>query len=272
MALSPFITGNTLKESFNTRSQWLLHLPESIIKNDRQICLFEHISFQRAISSGLRNQRTLLVWKHIEMYTESVVYMQLEFLHPCVGRMTAVNVSDIWDVCGRQPGAHDEIILTNLRGNWVSFHHLHNPSWIPPWLCWLSSHESNSVNFLIKLKRKLLLLGQVQLCTYCYYLSLSTCVIMEEGTMREKNWENKKCFLFTLYSFRFLTGYVSTRTAFFSRVKWDRHSGALLIKNRKWHVERYLLCCVLDDDLYGQTQGLGGKSSAAEGKPLSPNA
>lgn len=184
--LSPFITGNTLKESFNTRSQWLLHLPESIIKNDRQICLFEHISFRRAISSGLSLQRTLFVWKRIEMYTESVVYMQLEFLHPCVGRMTAVNVSDMWDVCGRQPGAHDEIILTNLRGNWVSFHHLHSPSWIPSWLCWLSSHESNSVNFLIKLKRKLLLLGQVQPCTYCYYLSLSTYFIMEEGKMREK--------------------------------------------------------------------------------------
>ncbi len=44
--LSPFITGNTLKESFNTRSR-LLHLPESIIKNDRGICRLEHISFQR---------------------------------------------------------------------------------------------------------------------------------------------------------------------------------------------------------------------------------
>jgi len=180
--LSPFITGNTHKDSFNTRSQWLSPSRKHHQKWQTNLSVWAHI-----LPEGYK------LWVEpsedfISLGTHRNVHrtMQLAFLQPCVGRMTAVNVSDMWDFCGRQPGAHDEIILTNLRGNWVSFHHLHSSFWIPSWLCWLSSHESNSVNFLIKLKRKLLLLGQVLLCTYCYYLSLSTYVILEEGKMREK--------------------------------------------------------------------------------------
>lgn len=137
-----------------------------------------------------------------------------------LGRMSAVNVSDCsaqltCETCGCQPRAHDEIILTNLRGNRASFHHLHSPSWIPSWLCWLSLHVSNSVNFLIKLKRKLLLLGRALLSTYWHYFSLSTHVIIKRCKMIEKIRENNRICVFCSHSV-LITGCVSTRSAVLS--------------------------------------------------------